>query len=285
MQILSPISANDTQQRDSVHQRWTLDDIPWSEIRTDRVARAEELFYLVATASFMETTTDLYTTNLIELFADDADVTGWLEHHWLPEEKQHGRALEHYVRHAWPGFDWDRGFAGFADEFATMCRIEELEPFRGMEMASRCAVEMGTAAYYTTVSRLSPDPVLARLAQCIFEDEVRHYKYFYRFFLKYRAREGTSRARVVQALWHRLRLINGEDSYAALKHVYCTNHPGRSFDATIYRTVRQRCRDEFAPYFPHEMSVKMLLKPLELGPWTQQVALPIMEALARRLVA
>lgn len=266
-------------------QRWTLDDIPWSEIRREQVAAEEELFFLVATASFMEATTDLYTQNLTDCFAADDEVTQWLSEHWLHEELQHGRALRCYVETAWPEFAWERGYVGFVAEFEAFCKLEALEPTRSMEMASRCAVEMGTATYYTTLGRLSPEPVLAMLARYIFEDEVRHYKHFYRYFLKYREREGTGRARVAQALWHRLRMINGDDSYIAVKHVHALRYPEVPFDAAVYRQIRQRCRDKFKAHFPHEMSVRMLLKPLELGVWAQQMALPLMEALARRLVA
>ena len=36
-------------------------------------------------------------------------------------------------------------------------------------MASRCVVEMGTASYYTTLSRASPEPVLSLLTRRIVE--------------------------------------------------------------------------------------------------------------------
>ena len=72
---------------------WTLDSIPWHELRRERVAHSEELFYMVAGASFIETTSDLYTRNLVQHFADNAEVSEWLEQGWEPEELQHGRAL------------------------------------------------------------------------------------------------------------------------------------------------------------------------------------------------
>ena len=57
----------------------------------------EGFFYLIAAASLMESATDLYTRNLIDFFAGDEEITSWLEHYWLPEELQHGRALRRYV--------------------------------------------------------------------------------------------------------------------------------------------------------------------------------------------
>jgi hypothetical protein len=52
----------------------------------------------------------------------------------------------------------------------------------------------------------------------------------------------------------------------------------------MYRDLRRQCRDLVRDHFPHEMSVRMLLKPLALGPRTQRVALPVAVAVARRLV-
>ncbi len=231
----------------------------------------------------MESATDLYTENLIDFFVDDKEVTSWLEHYWLPEELQHGRALRRYVEIAWPEFDWEPAFRRFVEEFRPFCDVA-LEASRSLEMASRCVVEMGTASYYTTLSRGSPEPVLSVLTRRIVEDEVRHYKHFYRFFRKYRGMESPSRAAVVPALWRRLRMSGGDDSFIVLKHVYTARHPGDSFDLGVYRNLRRECGDLVRDHFPHEMSVRMLLKPLGLGPRTQRAALPLALALARRLV-
>ncbi len=264
-------------------QHWTLDDIPWQAIRHDAVARAEAYFYLVASASLMESATDLYTSNLIDYFAGDDEVTSWLEHYWLPEELQHGRALRRYVEVAWPEFDWEPAQRRFVEEFRPFCDTA-LEPTRSLEMASRCVVETGTASYYRTLSRASPDPVLALLTRRIAEDEVRHYKHFYRYFRKYRDCERPSRAAVLPALWRRLQMTGGDDSFIVLKHVYGARYPGEPFDIGVYRRVRRECRVLVRDHFPHEMSVRMLLKPLGLGPRAQRLTLPVIAALARRVV-
>jgi hypothetical protein len=278
--------AHDTRtigDRSSARRHWSLEDIPWHAIQHDAVARNKAFFYLVASASLMESATDLYTENLIDFFVDDDEVTSWLEHYWLPEELQHGRALRRYVEIAWPEFDWGPAFRRFVEEFRPFCDVA-LEAARSLEMASRCVVEMGTASYYTTLSRGSPEPVLSVLTRRIVEDEVRHYKHFYRFFRKYRGMESPSRAAVVPALWRRLRMSGGDDSFIVLKHVYTARHPGDSFDLGVYRNLRRECGDLVRDHFPHEMSVRMLLKPLGLGPRTQRAALPLALALARRLV-
>src|SRR6266853_1273399 len=146
-----------------VQQRWSLDSIDWRSIRRDAVAESEALFYLVAAASFMESTTDRYTRNLIDRFFGDDEITSWLERHWLLEEIQHGHALRRYVQIAWPDFEWDRVYESFLEEFSSYCSADGLEPTRTREMASRCVVETGTASFYTTLSRISHDPVLATM--------------------------------------------------------------------------------------------------------------------------
>jgi hypothetical protein len=264
-------------------QHWTLDDIPWQAIRHDAVAHSEAYFYLVASASLMESATDLYTENLIDYFADDEEITSWLKKYWLPEELQHGEALRRYVEAAWPKFDWEPARQGFVEEFKPYCDIS-LESRRSLEMASRCVVETGTASYYRTLSRASPDPVLALLTRYIAEDEVRHYKHFYRYFRKYRDVESPRRGAILPALWRRLRMSGGDDSFIVLKHVYTAYHPGKPFDIGVYRRVRRECRGLVRDHFPHQMSVQMLLKPLALGPRVQRFTLPVIAAVARHVV-
>jgi hypothetical protein len=265
-------------------QHWTLDSIDWSALRREAVASNEALFYLVAGASFVEATTDLYTQNLIEYFSDDDEITEWLRTHWLPEELQHGRALRHYVQLAWPDFDWDRVYQRFQPEFAAQCAEDGVEPTRSREMASRCIVEMGTSSFYRTLSRASDEPVLTELTRRISDDEIRHYKHFYRYLKKYQRHEGQRRGGIVGALWNRLRMIDGEDSRIAMRHIYRARNHGRNFDKQVVKGLRRSWRPLIQPHFPHRMCMLMLLKPLGLGPRIHRLALPLCEAIARRVV-
>jgi hypothetical protein len=265
-------------------RRWSLDSIDWHAIRSDAVGEPDSLFYLVAGASFIESTTDRYTRNLIDQFAGDDEITSWLERHWLPEELQHGQALRQYVLIAWPNFEWDRVYAEFLEEFSAYCSADVLEPTRTREMASRCVVEMGTAGFYTTLSRISRDQALATIARRIAEDEIRHYKHFYRYFRRYQQTEPASRRAISAALFNRLRMIDGEDSVIAMKHLYKSWHPGEEIDNGICRILRRRSRQLIQPNFPYRMCVQMLLKPLGLGARARRIAVPITETLARRIV-
>jgi hypothetical protein len=272
---MTPIDIN--------RQSWSLDSIDWRAIVSGPERELDTLFYLVAAASFIESTTDRYTANLIGQFYDDKEITSWLEQQWLPEEMQHGRALRRYVQIVWPSFDWDRVYKSFLGEFLDHCGADELEPTRTREMASRCVVEMGTASYYTTLSRISPDPVLATIAGQIARDEVRHYKHFYRYFCRFQKTEPASRRAIFSALLNRLRMIDGQDSFIAMRHLYQTCHPGEPFDIRIYHNLRRCSRQLIAPHFPYRMCVQMLLKPLDLSPRVHRIALPVVETLARRV--
>src|SRR5262249_36258172 len=148
---------------------------------------------------------------------------------------------------------------------------------RTREMASRCCVEMGTAGYYRTLSRLTDDPVLTEITKRIAEDEVSHYKHFYRYLKKYQAREGESRPGIARALWNRLRMTDGADSRMGMAHIFRPRPPGKSFGGGRYRRFRRASRPMVQPLFPYRMCVQMLLKPLRLGPRAHRIALPVFE--------
>jgi hypothetical protein len=79
-------------------------------------------------------------------------------------------------------------------------------------------------------------------------------------------------------------MTGGDDSFIALKHVYSAYRYGKPFDIGVCRRLRREARDLVRGHFPHEMSVRMLLKPLGLGPRTQRLTLPVAAAVARRVV-
>jgi hypothetical protein len=265
-------------------RRWRIEDIPWRQARREQVVSSEELFYMVTTASLLESTTHLYARNLADHFAAEPELATWVMEGWLPEEHQHGRALREYTLTAWPHFDWEAAYAGFLDEFQRVCKGEALLPGLSRELVSRCVVEMGTASYYTALGRASPDPVLASVTHHIYEDEVGHYKQFYRHFLRLREVEGVTRPQVAGALWHRLMMLRDEDTYIALKHVRAVQFPGSAFGPRVHRDVVKRCRRLAARHFPHQMAVKMLLKPLDLRPAAQHGLESVVETVVRHAI-
>jgi hypothetical protein len=278
------MSSQTTRATAAKPQHWTLDDIDWSRLRRDRVADNEAIFYLIASASFVEAATDLYTRNLVDYFSNDDEITVWLKAHWLPEELQHGQALRRYVQLAWPDFDWDGVYERFLPDFTRQCAEDGLEKTRSREMASRCIVEMGTSSYYRALSRMTDEPVLSELTRRISDDEVRHYKHFYSYLKKYQRREGERRTGIAIASWNRLRMIDGEDSRIAMRHVYQARNAGGVLDNRMLKGMRRGWRAMIQAHFPHRMCVQMLLKPLALGPRTHRAALPVFEAIARRVV-
>ena len=67
-------------------EHWKIEDLDFSRIALDEVRADENLFYLVVSASFIESGSDLYTQNLIDFFQGDDEVTDWLSNHWEKEE-------------------------------------------------------------------------------------------------------------------------------------------------------------------------------------------------------
>ena len=159
---------------------------------------------MVTSASLVEFASVVYTRSLTEFFRHDAEIVAWLTQAWEKEELQHGLALKRYVNRAWPDLDWDAAYQGFIAELLPLYSADNLGPTCALEMVARCAVESGTASFYRMLSEFSVEPVLKQITAKISADEVRHYKHFYRYFLRYRELERPGRSAVLRTLWDRV---------------------------------------------------------------------------------
>jgi rubrerythrin len=243
---------------------WTLADIAFDCVDVERVRPHDDLFLLLAGASFVETASDLYARNLVRQFQGDSEVSDWLSQYWEPEELQHGRALRSYVNHVWTGFDWQSAFDKFLDEHVRYCTDDELEATPGLEMAARCVVEMGTSTYYRAIYSISDEPVLRRLVGFIQRDEVRHYRHFHRYFQKYDRTECNGRARILGALGRRLHVLLRSDVERGSWYPYQSRYPDASRDGRDFRRAIAHATATVRDHYPAPMAVRMLLKPLAL---------------------
>jgi rubrerythrin len=260
---------------------WSIEDIPYDSLVRQQVSEDQRLFYILASASFIEITSDLYTRNLVEFFRHDSEVAAWLEQVWEREELQHGAALKRYVETAWPDFDWEDAYRHFLAEYGRLCTLDRLAGTRALEMAARCVVETGTATFYRMISEQSREPVLKRLASEISADEVRHYKHFYRYFRRYQALERPGRAAVLRALWHRTSEIDAEDAFYSFKALHLARTAGGGFRQSDYEAYRDSVRQLARRHFPLAMAVKMLLKPLGLNAIVGRAVLPAVTSTTR----
>ncbi|NLY65627.1 MAG: ferritin-like domain-containing protein [Alcaligenaceae bacterium] len=245
--------------------QWDLNQVPYHDIDIQAVHSREDLFYLVAGASFIEIAADLYTDNLIQYFNDQPEIMAWLEEHWKFEETRHGYVLRDYSKHVWPDFDWDRAYQAFFNDYSLQCTQDALEPTRCLEMAARCVVETGTATFYQALSELANEPVLARMAGLIRADEINHYKHFYQYFRLYREMDPTGRIKVFRAIGRRVLEARNSDAETALWHVYRVHRNiTNDSDKSEFREMCARFRQQFRQYYPLGMATKMLLRPLDL---------------------
>ena len=262
---------------------WSIDEIPFAAIDRDEISNDRLLFYMLASASFVEITTHLYTDNLIAFYRGDDELTEWLAHNWVAEEMQHGAALKRYVQTAWPDFDWEAGYRGFFEDYRHCCSIDLLANTQALEMVARCVVETGTSTFYRALSDMTDEPVLKQLTANISTDEVRHYKNFYHAFLRYHEREGNSRLKVLRTLWSRISEVDNEDAFLAFKHVYLIDNPDAEFKPADYEAFRTATGQLAKKFYPHDMAVRMMLKPLELRPTVTRMIVPPMVSAARLL--
>lgn len=265
-------------------KHWQIEQIDFSRIDHARIAHREDLFYLLTSASFIESGSDLYTSNLVSHYADYPDVAAWLAQHWEQEELQHGRAFECYVKAAWPQFPWQQAFESFLAEYGPLCNVEELESDRALELAARCVVETGTTTYYQTLRGLSDEPVLTDLLGRIRADEVSHYKHFLSYFKQLRAARPMSRLRVAKVVYKRLLELRESDADVALRHVWA--HKGSMFadGAKSFQQVSQHVFPLVSSRLPADQAVRMLLKPLMLPHRLESWLQTPLSHLARRVI-
>ncbi|HEY2864120.1 MAG TPA: ferritin-like domain-containing protein [Casimicrobiaceae bacterium] len=245
---------------------WQLADIDYAGAERALAADDTTLFQMVTMASFVETGSDLYAHNLVSYFDGDEVVSGWLADSWEHEEVQHGAALRAYVERVWPDFDWQSTYDRFFDEYRKTCTVPELEPARGLELAARCVVEMGTATLYGAMNAYAHEPVLKDLATHIYADEVRHYKHFYRYFRRYQERERHGRWRIGRTMTRRLLEMADDDGRIAFRHLWQATHRGPGSVEDDYRAFRGRISSVARRFAPRDLPVEMFLRPLRLPP-------------------
>ncbi|SOZ97756.1 putative ferritin-like protein [Cupriavidus taiwanensis] len=263
---------------------WSVSDIRYEAIDVARVRGDRDLFYLLVSASFIESGSDTYAGNLATYYARVPEAAGWLSEHWEAEELQHGLALRRYVEHVWPEFDWERGYARFFDEYRQTCSIDQFEPTEALEMAARCVVETGTAAYYRALEQASDEPVLRDLTRRISNDEVRHYKHFFHFFNRFAEAERPGRLRVLRALARRLLEIKNEDAAIALRNVLRMERGVESVPEAEVRALNTRVSGVIRRNIPIEMTVKMLLRPLQLHRGVERAVRAPLVAMVSRVI-
>ena len=235
---------------------------------------------IVASASFVENASDTYAGNLATFCREEAEVAGWLSTQWEKEELQHGAALRAYVERVWPEFDWPTAYARFFDEYSSLCGAEQYERTCGLEMVSRCVVEMGTSTFYQAMRDMAGEPVLEGLCERIRNDEVRHYKHFLQYFARFDARERNGRWDVLRALKRRVVDMRHSDAEIALWNAFRSVHPNEPREGARFRGVQKRVARLVRDHYPATQAIKMMLKPLRLPNPLASVIQPIVVPMA-----
>lgn len=246
--------------------RTRLADINFAAADRAQVSEDSLLFFLLTTASFTETTSHLYTRNLIEYYAGEPEIVRWLKEEWEPEELQHGRALRSYIEAVWPDFEWERAYTAFYAEYSRCCSMDALQPTRALEMVARCVVETGTSTYYRAVHDYVREPILRQITDQIRRDEARHYSHFHGFFRQLDQREKNSRAAILKTIFRRLAMIRKDDGYVAFRHVFKVRFPETPFTNALYIRFTEQMRAMYRTFYPYPVAARMLVRPLNLEP-------------------
>jgi len=241
--------------------RWRLADIDFSQV--DRRHRGDTtLFYLLASASFVESGSELYTNNLLTYYSDDARIAHWLRNEWQGEELQHGEALRTYVATLWPEFDWQQAYDRFFAEYSQAAGPEAFEATPYLELAARCMIETGTSSLYRMLHDYAREPVLRFILGQIRDDEVRHYKHFLGYLRAEQARSGRRPFAVARAIARRLRESRLDDTWIAFRHAFEVTNPGRCCENRDFDRWNRKVKQIIRSAFPFRMTAEMMVAPL-----------------------
>lgn len=266
--------------------RWNYEhDLRYEAVDVKRVKGNEFLFTLLAIASFIEITSDVYAANLSEYYKDCEDAVRWLNNEWETEEVQHGKALKRYITQVWPEFDWQKAYKRFLNSYLPLCRVGSFQPTQAKEMLARMIVETGTSTFYRAMQEYAKDigePVLERLAHFINKDEISHYGYFDHYFKYYNEHEKNSRSEIIKVIVNRLREANDEDVKLGFYAVYEQTHDQQDVQKA-FETFHNGISQYAKKYYPYNMAIKMMLHPLELNSMVESTITPVLKQAMKML--
>lgn len=150
--------------------RWRFQDIPWGDIRKERVT--EGWLELVRQSAFSELTTFSASQRFLKDFWEDPDFSQWVSV-WFYEETRHSQALVKWLRHF-----------GVTVDSEFLLRGRGTAPFMKSRMGtlvSNIISEMVAASNYRSLHLHCPEPVLAGIALNLSNDEARHAGSFYAY--------------------------------------------------------------------------------------------------------
>mgnify|MGYP002635383972 CR=1 FL=1 len=246
-------------------KRWTLDDIDWD--RFDAAQVDPEMLRIVKAAALVEFNGGTYADYLCNVFSDDHEFQA-AARQWASEEVQHGAALARWAHMVDPDFDFDARFKAFTDKITLPVEAESsVRGSRCGELVARCMVEVGTSSYYTALREAAHEPVLQQICHHIAQDEIRHYKLFYKHMQRY---VEIDRLGVLRRLWIGIsRIGESEDDELAYAY-YAANLLGQQpYDRKA--CVQAYMNRAYGFYRPHhiERGITLVFRAVGIKPYNR----------------
>lgn len=255
--------------------QWSLADIDWGQVDASKVSA--DTLQVVKAASLVERNAGDYVAYLSNVFAADPEF-GRRIRQWGEEEIQHGEALGRWVQQVDPSFSFHREYRQFCEAYRLPMEVNE--SVRGSlagELVARCVVEIGTSSLYSALRDATDEPVLKELCDNIAKDEIRHYKMFHDYLLKYNRQDRLNLLRRALVAYQRFREIDDDELPLAF---HCGNTPHLEYDHR--QAARTYARLAFSHYRRDHVdrAVALTLKAIGVSPRGRLTA--VISALAWR---
>ncbi|HET7160157.1 MAG TPA: hypothetical protein VFI62_14255, partial [Burkholderiales bacterium] len=148
------------------------------------------LFYSVAVASLLETTSSQGAQRLLHLVGEDSALCAWVADVWLPGKMARAQALRDYVERKWPGFDWARASEQHRTRAAATGGSAPRHAVATHELLARCLAAAQSGLFYRVLGAWADDAELREMVSAMAHSEAQALEVFHG---AYEARVGTQR--------------------------------------------------------------------------------------------
>lgn len=264
--------------------RLSIDKIQWANVEKAKVQDDPALFYTLVTSSFLESTANFYANNLATFFQNNSEVVSWLRQTWQLEELNHGTVMRMYIKSVWPEYDWDYAYSYFLKDYTSQRLVESFHSSRSLMMLNLCVTETEAALSYRAFANYVDDLILKRLMSLMYADEIRHYKFFLKYFFSYKESEKLGIIALAKTIMKRQKMVNHQDLGIPLKYIPLGWYSSSPFKQVTTQEVLYKVGQIMNQHFSYSIALKMLFKPLGSQTIEQRLTTTLLESILKRQV-
>jgi hypothetical protein len=245
-------------------KKWDQTEIKYDLIKKDLIKDDVLVATWLIIASFIETTAKYGLVELRNSYKSKPEIAGWVHHIWGPEEVHHGSSLMEYIDNVWPEYNIKKCYEEFDKEYLSIMGYHEFDGNDLVGIFVHCLVEIGTTTFYSTLASKIDEPVLKSILLNSREDEIRHFKYFYKFLGEYTKNKKVSVFKFIIILF-KIMIKHKNDSISiAHKYAHKSINKGIEPSKLDYKNFKKDTLSMFEVFCPLKIPEEMFSRLVNL---------------------